>query len=503
MIPATKIPKNEPGNPLNSISADSAIQPKLNVSRSNDKYEKEAHTVADRVIMMPSSTAVDTLMAGHMDGGQMNPHPGVPQVQAKCEKCQEEDSSEIIQMKTEPVIQRSTGDTGGIPDTDELADTGELIALCGPDVTDPLLGAAARVRQHFAGLSDTEKKESCYTLIHLAPSAAYAWDINELQYKGIGWITDYQPDAAVGGEAEGKQNIPRCEASVTVGGSCHMPNTVNYYIYGVMCKECYNYLNSLPDVITPAPAAPEVEEQASPPPLTREGVEHPESMTPEEFIQAHTGSIFVDAGSLGSDLLLLAALGEDHFDFIKDVMNELFSVTQDNVAWAFFESASDETLISIASTQAGYDLIMYMWNMMTGGIPTELGQRWRLFWLISEPFDPEENIDTGVIMDPRDTEDTGNSEEGCLFADAPAETLSKKDAPRFSLENMLCIIQYYKDAMYGGARAEQSMDWAAAGHNGSDGGEVAGDANRIECDPSDIPYDGDDFTLVWKPHLDE
>ena len=65
------------------------VQPKLEIGQPNDKYEKQADAVADRVIMMPDSEEKQL---------QMKPILEAPDISMKCAECEEEES---VQMKTE------------------------------------------------------------------------------------------------------------------------------------------------------------------------------------------------------------------------------------------------------------------------------------------------------------------------------------------------------------------------------------------------------------------
>ncbi len=400
----------------------------------------------------------------------------------------------------------SPADTGLPEDFGETGDTGSAEPLCGPDVTAELAGPASRVRSHLAGLATSEAKASCNALIALGERALAAWDIHDLQYRAISgedsWLLDYQPDAAVGGEMESGQ--PRCEQSVTVNGSCHMPNTVNYYIFGVMCRACQDFLRGLPDEGSPEPGATE---PVTAPPEPSPQFEHPPDMTPEEYVAAHTRLLKVDAGSLGSDLLLLAVLGPAHYDFIRQVFDELWSVTRDNVAWAFFKVASDETLGEIAGSPAGYDLILFVRDQMVGGFPSsgEKAQLERLDSLaLQRPESEDTATDTGEPQEPAD--EARSPEEGdgvCQFGLSAPDALTRADAERFSKKNMLCVVGWYKDIRYGGARKEMSQAWAAAGFDNDGGASVPADADRAECESSSIPYDGPPFKVLWLPYLDE
>ena len=434
------------------------------------------------------------------------------------------------------LVQRQPEDTGVPVDTGspELVDTGELgqgpdigveepgeeIRLCGPDIEEALAAAAERTGQHFAGLGEEQRKEFCHALVAIGADATTAWDIHDLQFRGIGWIhDDYAPDAAVGGAPEGDEAQPRCEMSVTLNGRCHMPNTVNYYIYGVMCRLCEGFLQELPE-----PAKEDVPPEAVPqqarPALTgasaAEGAFHKETESPTAFIKARTKipGIVVNKPLLGSDLFLLAMLGAVHHDFIWQVMNELWRISRDDVAYWFFVSASDDALVELARTTSGHNLILDMWSLMRGGVTRfgEADQEERLLKLIPEAPVAGTGSDTGGPkpgMEPEDdtrddvTEDTGGEDQHCLFAGGPAAGFTRDDAKRFSLANVLCIVNFYKDFAYGGDRSAASADWARAGYNGDRGSSVPGAENRTECIPSTVEYDGRPFKLKWSPHLDE
>ena len=76
------------------------VQPKLEIGRPDDKFEKEADAIADKVLMMPSTLAMDQPMSGNgqTDGPALNmkPQADTPALQMKCEECEEE---ERLQMK--------------------------------------------------------------------------------------------------------------------------------------------------------------------------------------------------------------------------------------------------------------------------------------------------------------------------------------------------------------------------------------------------------------------
>ena len=92
-----------------------------------------------------------------------------------------------------------------------------------------------------------QRDEACNGIINLK-TAATAWDIPELHHQE--WIEDYRPECATW------TTYPRCgwftsdpdfqtdrqiaDRSITIDNSCHLAGSVNYVIYGVMCKLCYD-----------------------------------------------------------------------------------------------------------------------------------------------------------------------------------------------------------------------------------------------------------------------
>ncbi len=68
------------------------IQPKLEIGQPNDKYEREADTIADKVVMMPNNPATMHMQSAS-DG---------PDISMKCAECEKE---EKLRMK--PAVQRS------------------------------------------------------------------------------------------------------------------------------------------------------------------------------------------------------------------------------------------------------------------------------------------------------------------------------------------------------------------------------------------------------------
>ncbi|HEY0172924.1 MAG TPA: DUF4157 domain-containing protein [Pyrinomonadaceae bacterium] len=109
--------------------------------------------------------------------------------------------------------------------------------VCGPDVTSPVADAIADTKSAFGGWSPSQKEDACDALDSLR-TGGMAWDIVELHNQD--WIhQNYRPPCATKGAT------PACGASVQVDEDCHYAGSVNYVIFGVMCKLCRDYYYSI------------------------------------------------------------------------------------------------------------------------------------------------------------------------------------------------------------------------------------------------------------------
>jgi hypothetical protein len=100
---------------------------------------------------------------------------------------------------------------------------------CGPNITDALQDALARVRSEFAGWSAREKKLACTNLVTI-PGGSISWDINELGPGGRQqFAAKHRPDCST------------CGFSVQVYRDCHYSGSVNYVAYGVMMRLCHEH----------------------------------------------------------------------------------------------------------------------------------------------------------------------------------------------------------------------------------------------------------------------
>jgi hypothetical protein len=124
------------------------------------------------------------------------------------------------------------------------------ISICGPDVTTELKDALDRTKKAFATWDATKRKEACdaLTSTRRSPSGKrygeIAWDVVELHNQA--WILNYQEASpgTLGCATEGA--TPACIKSVQVGSECYYAGSVNYALFGVMFKLCYDNFSSNP-----------------------------------------------------------------------------------------------------------------------------------------------------------------------------------------------------------------------------------------------------------------
>jgi len=111
--------------------------------------------------------------------------------------------------------------------------------VCGPDVTTKTIDALDKTRTTFAGWSSTDQANACFALDSLI-TGGIAWDINELHNNA--WILSYRPQCATHGAT------PACGSSVQIHDNCHYAGSVNYVVFGVMCKLCNSHFTAIGSV---------------------------------------------------------------------------------------------------------------------------------------------------------------------------------------------------------------------------------------------------------------
>ena len=122
---------------------------------------------------------------------------------------------------------------------------------CGPDISRPLANLLVEVRTTFAGWDGRQKIEACRTATDpgYSPDAVMAWDIEELYLPRTYWL--YDPKYVRAGCGEPKRGEPGspeieniatspCGNSVQVGNRCYLAGTVNYALFGEICRLCWD-----------------------------------------------------------------------------------------------------------------------------------------------------------------------------------------------------------------------------------------------------------------------
>ncbi len=106
--------------------------------------------------------------------------------------------------------------------------------ICGPDITLNLVAVLERVQAAFNSWDRERKAQACRSL-YTRGTRAEAWDIKEL-YRGVHetWISQYQPECST----SVRKRLLNCAISVKVAGQCYYAGSVNYVVFGKMCKLC-------------------------------------------------------------------------------------------------------------------------------------------------------------------------------------------------------------------------------------------------------------------------
>jgi hypothetical protein len=121
-------------------------------------------------------------------------------------------------------------------------------AVCGPNVTAQVIEAIKKTKAQFAKWDRPTQQSHCDILFSVWPSSSPdaqpdrrhpedgliaapegygAWDVLELHHQE--WIMRYLPACATS---------MRCITSVQIEGQCHYAGSVNYVIFGLMCRLC-------------------------------------------------------------------------------------------------------------------------------------------------------------------------------------------------------------------------------------------------------------------------
>lgn len=120
--------------------------------------------------------------------------------------------------------------------------------VCGPDITAPLEAVLQDVENTFNSWTDDQGRRACNMLRGWTSEpweAARAWDISDLYLPRTSWLRNPRytqcgipyHGAPATPEIEDRQRSP-CGNSVRVGIKCALAGTVNYALFGKMCRLC-------------------------------------------------------------------------------------------------------------------------------------------------------------------------------------------------------------------------------------------------------------------------
>ncbi len=109
--------------------------------------------------------------------------------------------------------------------------------VCGPNVTTEVADAVSSTKSTFASWTAAQRTTACESLTSW-DTGPIAWDIIELHNQN--WIhRGYRPACATQGAT------PACGSSIQVDTDCHYAGSVNYVIFGVMCKLCFDHFTAI------------------------------------------------------------------------------------------------------------------------------------------------------------------------------------------------------------------------------------------------------------------
>jgi hypothetical protein len=97
---------------------------------------------------------------------------------------------------------------------------------CGPDVTQQVIDVLALLSARYISWSRDKRLKQCNAL-ESRECAGSDWDVVELHNRG--WLDTYAPCAAKAGP---------CKDTVHIDGTCSYGGSVNYVVFGAMCKLC-------------------------------------------------------------------------------------------------------------------------------------------------------------------------------------------------------------------------------------------------------------------------
>lgn len=123
--------------------------------------------------------------------------------------------------------------------------------ICGPDISNQLSEVLLDVRRTFSTWDQSKKREQCDAVRSLNPlklkQTLMAWDIEDLYLPNTIWLYNLSfIRANCGTPCSGQPGSPNienaatspCGNSVQVGDGCYLAGTVNYALFGEICRLC-------------------------------------------------------------------------------------------------------------------------------------------------------------------------------------------------------------------------------------------------------------------------
>ncbi len=119
-----------------------------------------------------------------------------------------------------------------VPSSPRIAPSGEVVfdttscCMCGPDITVALKLTLDGVIAVYKRLTTEHRFLLCQSLVNVLGDFSMAWDMQELRNP----IELCKPPCC--------SPFSSCDATVQVNGGCYRNSSVNYILFGVMCKLC-------------------------------------------------------------------------------------------------------------------------------------------------------------------------------------------------------------------------------------------------------------------------
>lgn len=113
---------------------------------------------------------------------------------------------------------------------------------CGPAIDRELTAVLSEIQRAFHASSSWRREAACDSLV-TPPFAIMAWDILDLFLPHTSWLRH----GSCGLPRIGREDPAGCANTVEVDGKCHLAGTVNYAMFGIVCRLCSDrHMRALP-----------------------------------------------------------------------------------------------------------------------------------------------------------------------------------------------------------------------------------------------------------------